>query len=367
MREISLGDYAPNAAELLNRLSTRLKRHMVITDAQADAIALWILHTYVYQRFDHTPRLAIISPQKRCGKSTLLELLELLCCDPLHTDSASEAALYRTVDSQGAVTLLVDEMDSFMMNQSGVGNVLNSGFKFSGTTMRCVKANEDHAPKRFRTFCPIALASIGDLSDTVMDRSVVIRLRRKTDQETVERIRPHREAIKQDGEAIAAWAKDVDLSQHLDPSMPDTFGDRQADISVVLLALADLAGGEWPERARAALADLFHSAEEESDAAKLLVDIRAIFVEADADKLSSGAICAALVTLEHRPWAEFRGGAAISKPQLASLLAPFGISPINIRIGQDVVKGYERAAFADAWLRYLPPEADKEGGPDVAA
>jgi hypothetical protein len=361
MRETSLGDYAPNAAELLNRLSTRLKRHMVITDAQADAIALWILHTYVYQRFDHTPRLAIISPQKRCGKSTLLELLELVCCNPLHTDSTSEAALYRTVDSQGAVTLLVDEMDSFMMNQSGVGNVLNSGFKFSGTTMRCVKANDDHAPKRFRTFCPIALASIGDLSDTVMDRSVVIRLRRKTDQETVERIRPHRDSIKQDGEAIAAWAKDVDLSQYLDPSMPDDLGDRQADISVVLLALANLAGGEWPERARVALLDLFKSAEEESQGAMLLADIRSIFVETGAPKMSSEAICMGLAKFEHRPWAEFRGGAALSKPQLAHLLAPFGIGPINMRNGQDVVKGYERAAFADAWLRYLPPEAEEEG------
>ena len=75
----------------------------------------------------------------------------------------------------------------------------------------------------------------------------------------------------------------------------------------------------------------------------------------------------ALVKLEHRPWAEFRGGAAISKPQLAQLLAPFGISPINMRIGPDVMKGYDRAAFADAWLRYLPTETDKEGGPDIAA
>ena len=364
MREISLGDYAPNAAELLNRLSTRLKRHMVITEAQADVIAMWILHTYVYQRFEHTPRLAIISPQKRCGKSTLLELLELLCCNPLHTDSTSEAALYRTVDSQEAVTLLVDEMDSFMSTQSGVGNVLNSGFKFSGTTMRCMKVNDDHTPKRFRTFCPVAFASIGDQSDTLMDRSVVIRLRRKTDAETVERIRPYREAIKQVGEAIAAWATNVDLSQHLDPPIPGVFGDRQADISVGMLALADAAGGEWPERARTALADLFKSAEEESDAAKLLADIRSIFGEEGATKLSSGAICAALGKLEHRPWAEFRGGTVISKPQLAHLLAPFDISPINMRVGQDVVKGYEREAFADVWLRYLPPETDEEG-PDA--
>ena len=353
-------------SQTLDEAVAIFKRHMVITETQADALALWVHHTYVYQRFDHTPRLAIISPQKRCGKSTLLELLELLCCNPLHTDSTSEAALYRTVDSQEAVTLLVDEMDSFMSTQSGVGNVLNSGFKFSGTTMRCVKANDNHAPKSFRTFCPVAFASIGDQSDTLMDRSVVIRLRRKTDDETVERIRPYREAIKQVGEAIAAWATNVDLSQHLDPPIPGVFGDRQADISVPLLAVADAAGSEWPERARAALTALFQFAEEESDAAKLLADIRNIFGEEGATKLSSGAICTALGKLEHRPWAEFRGGAVISKPQLAHLLAPFGISPINMRNGQEVVKGYERDAFADAWLRYLPPEADQEE-PDAAA
>lgn len=367
MRKISLGDYAPNAAELLNRLCTKLKRHMVITDAQADVIALWILHTYVYRKFRHTPRLAVISPEKRCGKSTLLELLELLCCNPLKTDSASEAAIFRKVDSEESITLLMDEADSFMSTQPGLRNVLNSGFAASGQSLRCVKSSDDYASKGFKTFCPVAIASIGDLPDTVMDRSVVIRLRRKTDDETVERIRPHRETIGQFGEVIAAWAKDVDLSPHLDPSMPDDLGDRQADISTPLAAVADYAGGEWPERARAALLEVFTTVEEASLGAMVLGDIRAIFAEADADKMSSAVICAALVKLEHRPWAEFRGGTAISKPQLASLLAPFGISPINIRIGKDVVKGYERAAFADAWLRYLPPEADKEGGPDVAA
>ena len=355
------GQQALDAARLLDLLSTRLKRHMVITDAQADVIALWILHTYVYRLFRHTPRLAVISPEKRCGKSTLLELLELLCCNPLKTDSASEAAIFRKVDSEDALTLVMDEADSFMSTQPGLRNVLNSGFAASGQSLRCVKSSDDYASKGFKTFCPVAIASIGDLPDTVMDRSIVIRLRRKTDDETVERIRPHRETIAQDGEAIAAWAANVDLTQHLDPSIPDGLGDRQADISAVLIAVADLAGCEWPERARAALLEVFTTVEEASLGAMMLGDIRAIFAEADAAKLSSGAICAALVKLEHRPWAEFRGGAAISKPQLASLLAPFGISPINIRIGQDVVKGYEHAAFADAWLRYLPPEAEEEG------
>lgn len=360
------GQQALDAAELLNRLSARLKRHMVITDAQADVIALWILHTYVYRLFRHTPRLAVISPEKRCGKSTLLELLELLCCNPLKTDSASEAAIFRTVDSQQSITLVMDELDSSMPTQSGLRNVLNSGFVASGQSLRCVKANDDHAPKSFKTFCPVAMASIGDLPDTVMDRAVRIGLRRKTDVETVERIRPHREDIGQLREAIAGWAAGIDLSKHLDPPIPGVFGDRQADISVPLLAVADAAGGKWSERARAALADLFQFAEEESDAAKLLADIRNIFGEEGATKLSSGAICDALGKLEHRPWAEFRGGTVISKPQLAHLLAPFGISPINMRNGQEVVKGYERDAFADAWLRYLPPEADQEE-PDAAA
>lgn len=360
------GHQALDAAELLNRLSARLKHHMVITDAQADVIALWILHTYVYRLFRHTPRLAVISPEKRCGKSTLLELLELLCCNPLKTDSASEAAIFRKVDSEESITLLMDEADSFMSTQPGLRNVLNSGFAASGQSLRCTKTGDDYASKGFKTFCPVAIASIGDLPDTVMDRSVIIGLRRKTDVETVERIRPHREAIGQLREAIAGWAAEVDLSEYLDPSMPDALGDRQADISTPLAALADYAGGEWPERARLALLEVLKTAEEASQTAMALGDIRAIFNETGATKLSSGAICNALGKLEHRPWAEFRGGTVISKPQLAHLLAPFGISPINMRNGQEVVKGYERDAFADAWLRYLPPETDQEE-PDAAA
>lgn len=362
------GQQAPSTAKLLDDLYATFKRHMVITDEQACALALWVLHTYVYNKFQHTPRLAIISPEKRCGKSTLLDLLELLCWQPEKAASMTEAAMFRMIEAQKSkgITLLIDEADSFLPSHPNIRNLLNSGFEESGRTLRSTAQDGNWTPSKFSTFCPAAVASIGDLPDTVMDRSVVILLRRKTAEETVEKVRLHRADILKLQQQSASWAEKVDLSDHTNPAMPDGLGDRQEDIGAALLAIADLAGGAWPRLARDALVALFTKADEESHGAMLLADLRDTFDEKGAARLSSEDICNSLAALEHRPWAEFQNGRPITKPQLARLLAPFGISPKNIRQGDDVVKGYERADFADAWRRYLPQPTNDEGHADVA-
>lgn len=345
----------PEAGALLNRMERHFARHLVVTSAQRHVLALWALHTWVYKRFQHTPRLAVISPQKRCGKSTVLDLLRAFSHAPTKADSASEASIFRLVAKQsGGITLLIDEADSFLPSQPGLRNVLNSGFEASGSTLRTVKAKDNHEPQAFSTFCPVAIAAIGELPDTVGDRAVPIRLRRKMEGEHVEKVRRHREAIAQTAAKIAKWAASVDLSAFLDPAIPEGFGDRQADIAVPLLAIADHAGGTWPEQARAALKEAFRTDEEESEAAILLADIRAIFTEEGDEKLASATLCDALAKMEGRPWPEFVHGKAITPNRTAQILRPFGIAPSNLRQGESVVKGYHRSDFQDAWNRYLP-------------
>lgn len=349
--------------ELLNEVANAFKRHLVITPAQSAALALWSLHTGVYKKFQHTPRLAVLSPEKRCGKSILLDLLNSFSCDAKMVHSASEAAIFRLVEARDRITLLIDEADSFLPNHQGVRNVLNSGFEASGTTLRAVKVKDDFQPRSFKTFCPVAIAAIGELPDTVGDRAVTIRLRRKTEEEKVEKVRLHREAHAKLAERVKQWAAQVDLSADLDPDIPEAFGDRQADIAVPLLAIADHAGGEWPTRAREALAELFDTIEEESEGSKLLADLRTIFAEGNADKLPSSEICTQLATMEDRPWPEMEQGKPITPTQLARRLSLYQIGPRNIRSGEaGVVKGYHRADFEDAWKRY-PPAAE---APDVA-
>ena len=145
--------------------------------------------------------------------------------------------------------------------------------------------------------------------------------------------------------------------------MPDAFSDRQQDISVPLLAVADHAGGDWPERARSALLELFTAeANREatgSDGVTLLGDIRTIFEAEKAGRMFSAIICAKLGEMEDRPWPEQHHGQCITPVGLALGLRAYQITPQNFRDGVTVKKGYARAAFDDAWARYLPPISEE--------
>lgn len=353
----------PHARRLLNEIRAAFSRHLVISEAQATALAVWTMHTHVYRQFQFTPRLAIISPEKRCGKSTLIDLLNALCCEPDKMDNATAAVIYRTVDSQPKLTLLIDEADSFLSSAEGLRGVLNSGFEVSGKVKRSrVARRGDYEPAGYKSFAPAAIASIGELPDTIMDRAVPIHLRRKLVTQKVESIRPFRESLRELQGEIAAWAETADFKDYPDPSMPGDFDDRQADISVPLLAIADLAGCEWPDRVRDALSALFSSNKTDSPSGMLLADIRSVFNQTNADKLSSSEICSKLGDMEDRPWPDFSHGHCITPPQMARLLKSFGIGPRDIRLDNKAgIKGYLQADFMDAWSRYLPPEKPESG------
>jgi hypothetical protein len=126
------------------------------------------------------------------------------------------------------------------------------------------------------------------------------------------------------------------------------------------LAIADLAGGDWPELARAAALKL-SPIDQDSIGTTLLADIKATFQATSRDRLSSEEIVEALHAMEDRSWAEWgkTHKKPISKNQLAGLLREFKIWPDTLRIGVKTAKGYYLSAFEDAFERYLdPPSAD---------
>ena len=241
--------------------------------------------------------------------------------------------------------------------------MLNSGFERSGEVIRVVEVDGEHQPIRFRTFAPLALAGIGGLPGTLEDRAVPVVLQRKGAAETATKLRAPgaRAALADLARKLARWAADRGRYLPLDPAVPDAMGDREGDIAVPLLAIADDAGGAWPARARAALLDLFGKREAEggnSEAgALLLADLRGLFQDKGATRLPSAAIVSALAGMEDRPWPEWRQGKPITATQLARALAPFMVRPTNMRDGGDVFKGYTADSFEDAWARYLPADA----------
>ena len=364
-------------AKVLDSISKFLQRYIVFSSpAQPTAIALWVAHTWALDAFDYTPYLRVDSPEKQCGKSRVLDCLEPITPKAWRTISPSEAVLFREID-RDRPTLLLDETDTLFCNgkddrAESLRALLNAGFERKARVPRCVGQGSSFAVQHFAVFCAKAFAGIGSLPDTIRDRCILIRLVRKSRDESVERFR------KREAEATAApisaaleaWAKcteNIAVLRASRPNIPNELSDRQADICEPLLAIADLAGGEWPERSRSALVLLCASeAEDDSLGVKLLSAIRDAFADAKVDRLATKELLECLINQEtDAPWAGWwendlrngntRGPAA----KLARLLKPFGIHGRGIRLTDGTTpRGYMREGFEDAWRRYCSP---KEG------
>jgi putative DNA primase/helicase len=350
-------------AALLNETLDAVHRHVVLSAEAAIAVALWILHSWVYEQFAHSPRLTITSATKRCGKSTLLEVLRATCRRTLKADNVSAAGVYRIVEAYKPLCLLIDEADTFMRHNDELRGVLNSGFEQTGQVIRVVENNREQVPVAYQTYCAVALAAIGAIPGTVADRAIPVRLDRKAANQPIEKLRAvgNREKLATLERKLARWSADVGCSLSPAPTIPAGLNDREGDICVVLLAIADHAGPAWASRARDALLFVFGvRAKDEGDTelgTLLLADIRAIFRARSASRLTSGDLCKWLADIEERAWPEWRRGKPISKTQLAAALRPFRIRPTTIRDGATTAKGYYCDHFDDAWNRYLDPDS----------
>jgi putative DNA primase/helicase len=343
-----------DGAPLLDEMVRSIRRYVVLGQVEADAVALWVLATHAFGRFFIFPRLLLTSPEKRCGKSTLLDAIERIVPRPLGCSNISASALFRTVEA-ARPTLLLDEADSFARDNEDLRGVLNAGHKANGVVIRVTENGKDYEPRQFSVFCPIALAAIGHLPGTVEDRSVIVRLKRRRPDEKVESLRLDRpNGLDRLARMAARWAADHGGTiAEIDPLIPGGVINRAADNWRPLLAIAEIVGGEWPGRARRAATLINGEADDESWRAQLLTDIHAAFGAKNTDRISSDDLVTHLISLEDRPWPEFKNGRPLSKPQLARLLKPLGVSSGSIRLDDGrTPKGYHLRAFDDAFARY---------------
>ena len=346
-----------SGAELLDELSASIRRHVVMPDYAADTAALWTVHTYLLEVLGISPRLAVTSPERGCGKTTLLDVLLCLVQRPLPTANATASAIFRVVEMRRP-TLLIDEGETFLLENEELRGIFNSGHRRGGSVIRTV--GDDFEPRSFSTYSACAIALIGRLPATLADRSVSVELRRRLSDEVIEAFRFDRtEHLDQLARKAARWAEDnTDRIRDADPDMPAGVFNRMADNWRPLLAIADAVGGEWPWRARSAIerGGTPAAGDEQSVRALLLADIRTIFAERSAERLASAELIETLAAIEGRPWAEWKAGKAITANGLARLLAPFAIVPDTIRLGDRTPKGYHLHQFEDAFARYLPQE-----------
>ncbi len=358
LQEPDLWPEAVDGAVLLTSLEQTLRRFVAVTQEQSALMALWTLFTHAHDAFEISPILAFTSPDKGCGKSTALALLSALVPKPLTSANITPSAVFRVADTYQP-TLLLDEADTFISDSEGLRGILNSGHMRSQAYVTRV-TGDDHHVCMFSTWAPKAIALIGELPPTLADRSVTIRMRRRSHGEFIERLQLHRLGDMEDLRSMAArWASDhVEDLRFVDPPIPGAITrDRARDNWRPLLAVADLAGGEWPARSRTSALTLTATSDHDTSGSILLLeDLRTLFQARGVQRLASEEILAHLNTMEERPWPEWRDRGPLSARQLAMLLQPFSIVPTKWKREGVTLRGYESDSFRETFSRYLPPD-----------
>jgi len=346
---------AVSGAALLDELTAFFARHLAAPEHAHQVMALWAVHCHCFECFEFTPRLQFKAPTKGSGKSTAIGLLKLVTPKPIEVETISTAFLFRVIEVTRC-TVLLDEADKYVPNDDELIATINAGFKRGGMAGRCV--GEEQEPRLFSCHAPMALADNRALPSTIEDRSICITLKRRLKEERADPVDDEAKelALRLQRQACR-WALDCGSAlRAARPNMGELI-NRPADRWRPLFAVADLAGGQWPGRARRAMLELRLWDEDGwSLGEQVLADIRAGLGELE-EQIPSPTLIERLLRLEGRSWQEMpRSGKPITPNRLAKLLKPFGIFPRDLWIEGRCIKGYVRRAFDEAFCRYLPPE-----------
>jgi Protein of unknown function (DUF3631) len=365
---------------ILNEIYDYVGRFVAFPDEKSRiAHTLWIAHTYLMDAFYTTPRLHVTSAERRCGKTTLLNITNLLVYKPVSLLSPSPASLYVLIQYEHP-TLLVDEVDTLFARKdiSDITAITNSGFQRGAKVPRVTLEPTKHV-EYFDVFGPMLLAGIdkNNMPDTIEDRSIEIRLKRRRD-EKIETFRPRKngpeaELLRHKLEEWAAAAVNIAKAND-DPIFPEGIDGREADKWESLFIVGDVGDvdsvdaknrvGEWAKKARDAALEYHFDKTDIEPASKgemLLKDISTIFARKGTHKIASSELLSSLINIGESPWSDYSHGKALSYRSLAKLLKPFKIFPQQDRFdgSNTPTTGYFKADFDDTWNRYnISPAPD---------
>lgn len=371
--EIQAGPSAGLLHDALDLVHAELVRYVSFpSEEAADALTLWIAATHCQDIHEHASRFILKSPLRRCGKSRALEVTRELVHKPKPAGNISAAAVVRIISETDPPTLILDEADSTFTGKTSeraedLRNIINLGHSRGWPYIRWdIKARkEEHCP----TFAMAILAGIGDFPDTIEDRAVVVAMQRRAPGEKVAQLRQRDiKGLTQVRTVLSGAVAATVLNDggYEPPEVPAE--DRAADVWEPLVAMAEAAGGDWPERARAACIAL-EAKEYAPTKERLIEDIQTVW-PADEERVASADLCHRLALLEEAPWGNYYGR-ELSQRDLANLLRPYEVHSRNLKDPDGSVrKGYVRKDFELVFARYLTatrPLPAATGNGEVAA
>ncbi|WP_198031098.1 DUF3631 domain-containing protein [Bradyrhizobium sp. th.b2] len=361
--DVQLPDYDASADKTvfdfhpLDLVRYLLAECVSLTEHQITAVTLWIGHAYVYKSFIQTPRLFLTSPVRGCGKTTLLAFIEKLTPNAHRIDGISEAGLFRLLDT--TPTLLLDEVDNADLPNSPIKRrVLNAGHRKGTVETRVINGELVY----FSVFAPIALAAIKRLHGPLMDRSIVIAMQRSRTK--LREFDGQDAALIHTAEGLSAFFRANGAFVNTTPEL--LFKNRFADNWRPLIAVAELCGVskdyDWPALAREAALEFSKSVRDEDPEITLIEHCIDAFKSANADRLRTADLLAALH--EHDMWSEWEGpkgstiAHALTAHELATMLKEFdNIKPqpfnqLHRKSSDKTARGYRLAPFEAAWQSY---------------
>lgn len=356
-----------NGAELIGAVRAWLRRYVWFPVAGQDLIiALWIAHTWFIDGFTSTPYLCVTARTKRAGKTTLLELVAAAGQNGQTFATIRPAAIVRFLHAvEGRAVVAFDEVERMSRGTAGdVRSILATGYRRGQFHM----VTSGDRVKAFRVFGPKAFALIGDMTDVIRDRSVILRLQRAPrGAEVLDytnptiRERAHTEAAELAAE-LSNWQQRTGGKSRI--VSPEFLDGREREIWLPIWSMAHHAGLDAktmdllaaamvdtsaiksePASAWTALSEDAERDQEDQDyAERMLTDLRSVLKPGETFIPSVEAV----VRLQGIPTAIWRTwrGQGVNEITLAALLSRFGLAPVVGRIGKGrkgsrTVRGYK--------------------------
>lgn len=353
---------------IVEKMENFITKYVTFPDANYSVVAsMWTLATYSWDTFDAFPYMAVCGVTKQSGKTRFgVDVMQFAASNARPYSCKSASSLFRDI-TEFKPTVLLDEAEVLSSEEANeMREILNKGYR-RGQSITKVQGGK---VQRFDTYCPKVFILIGDVNDTLKDRSIVLWMRRADPAH-----RFNYGAVEMEGRMLRDEVKDVmeskksEIAETYMEMVSNTglpfLSDRDEEIWLPLFAICKvIAPHRLDELTRAAvdmcaektadirrfdsLREMEKDVQDEQYGVKLIQDLLTV-INGEKGVATIEAIDK-LKAIQTAPWRKFRG-VGLTPSDMGALLDRFGVGPKPIRFQTKGLKGSERNKSANGAIK----------------